>query len=93
MDKKNSKYNTRLNFTRETIVIICHLVKSPFKSMYYQISCKNSCRKTIGAAMIKKIPNESKLIYAINIFIVVSFLYLLFIPVSFVRLHPLILSW
>ena len=54
MYKKNSKYNTRISFTRETIVIICHLVKSPFKSMYYQISCKNSCRKTIGAAMMKK---------------------------------------
>ena len=65
MYKKSSKYNTRLSFTRETI--ICHLVTSPFKSMYYQISCKNSCSKTIEATMMKKIPNDSKLIYAINI--------------------------
>ena len=65
-------YNTRLSFTRETIVIICHLVTPPFKSMYFQISCKNSCRTTIEATMMKKAPNESKLIYAIDIFIVVS---------------------
>ena len=66
------KYNTRISFTRETIVIICHLVTSPFKSMYFQISCKKCCRSTIEATMMKKTPNESKLIYAINIFIVVS---------------------
>ena len=65
-------YNTRLSFTRETIVIICHLVTPPFKPMYFQISCKNSCRTIIEATMMKKAPNESKLIYAIGIFIVVS---------------------
>ena len=65
-------YNTRLSITRETIVIICHLVTPPFKSMYFQISCKNSCRTTIEATMMKKAPNKSKLIYAIGIFIVVS---------------------
>ena len=32
--------------------------------MYFQISCKNSCRKTIEATMMKKAPNVSKLIYA-----------------------------
>ena len=63
-------YNTRLSFTRETIVIICHLVTPPFKSMYFQISCKNSCCTTIEAKMMKKAPNESKLIYTIGIFIV-----------------------
>ena len=72
MYKKSSKYNTGLSFTRETKVIICHLVMSPFKSMFYQISCKNSCRKTIEATMMRKTPNESKGINAINIFIVVS---------------------
>ena len=51
---KKKKYNTRLSLTRETVAIICHLVTSPFKSMYYQISCKNSCRKTIEATMMKK---------------------------------------
>ena len=61
-------YITRLSFLRETKVIICHLVTLPFKSMYFQISCKNSCCTT----MMKKAPNESKLIYAIDIFIVVS---------------------
>ena len=65
-------YNTRLSFTRETIVIICHLVTPPFKLMYFQISCKNSCRTTIEATMMKKAPNESKLIYPIDIFTVVS---------------------
>ena len=65
-------YNTRLSFTRETnIVINCHLVTPPFKSMYFQISCKNSCRTTIEATMMKKAPNENTLIYAIDIFIVV----------------------
>ena len=58
--------------TRETIVItcICHLVTPPFKSMYFQISCKNSCLTNIEATMMKKAPNESKLIYAINIIVV-----------------------
>ena len=65
-------YNTRLSFTPETIVIICNLVTPPFISMYFQIYCKNSCRTTIEATMMKKAPNESKLIYAIDIFIVVS---------------------
>ena len=65
-------YNTRLSFTRETILILCHHVTPPLKSMYFQISCKNSCRTNIEATMMKKSPNESKLIYAINIFIVVS---------------------
>ena len=46
-------YNTRLSFTRETIVIICHHVTSPFKSMYFQISCKKSCRTPIEATMMK----------------------------------------
>ena len=40
--------------------------------MYFQISCKNSCRTTIEATMMKKAPNESKLIYAIGIFVLVS---------------------
>ena len=65
-------YNTRLSFTRETTVIICHLVTPPFKLMYFQISCKNSCRTTIEATMMKKAPNESKLIYPIDVFTVVS---------------------
>ena len=65
-------YNTRLSFTRETKVIICHLVTPPFKLIYFQISCKNSCRTTIEATMMKKAPNESKLIYPIDIFTVVS---------------------
>ena len=66
MYKKNLYYT--ISFTRETIVIICPLVTSLFKSMYFQISCEHSCcRKTIEATMMKKAPNESKLIYAINI--------------------------
>ena len=65
-------HNTRLSFTRETISIICHLVTPPFKFMYFQISCKNSCRITIEATMMKKAPNESKLINALDIFIIVS---------------------
>ena len=72
MYKKVLSIISRLRFTRETKVIIYHLVTFPFKSMYCQISCKNSCCKTIEATMMKKRQNESKLITAINIFIVVS---------------------
>ena len=53
-------------------IIVRHLVTSPFKSVCFQIFCKNYCRKTT-----KKVPNESKLIYTINIFIVAS-CYILF---------------
>ena len=70
--KKSSKYNTRLSFYRRNNSFYLPPYTSPFKSMYYQISCKNSCRKTIEASVMKTAPNESKLIYAINIFIVVS---------------------
>ena len=47
MSKKEVKYT--ISFTQETIVIICHLVTSPFKSMYFQISYK-----AIEATMMKK---------------------------------------
>ena len=36
-------------------IIICHLVTSPFKSMYLQIFCKKYCCKTIEATIMKKI--------------------------------------
>ena len=52
--------------------IIRSLVTSPFKSMYFKIFCKNYCRKTIEATTVKKVSNESKLIYAIYNFIVAS---------------------
>ena len=51
---------------------ILHPVTLPLKSMYFQMFCKNYCPKTIEATILKKVPNESKLIYAINIFIVAS---------------------
>ena len=76
-------YNTRLSFTRETILINCHLVTPPFKSMYFQISYKNSCRTTIAATMMKKAPSESKLIYAIDIFIVTVFVVSLCLLISY----------
>ena len=44
----------------------------PFKLVSSQIFCKNYCRKTIEAAIMKKKLNVSKLFYAINIFIVDS---------------------
>ena len=48
--------------TRETKVIICPLVTSPFKSMYYKcitrFLAKISCRKTIEATMMKKQKNK-----------------------------------
>ena len=53
-------------------IIIRHLVTLTFKSMHFQIFAKNNCRKTIEATIMKKVPNESKLIYTINIFIVAS---------------------
>ena len=46
--------------------------------MYFQIFWQNYCRKTIEATTVKKVPNERKLIYAINNFIVASW-YLLFL--------------
>ena len=48
------------------------LVTSPFKLALFQIFCKNYCRKTTEATIMEKVPNESKLIYAINKFIVAS---------------------
>ena len=40
--------------------------------MYFQIFWQNYCRKTIEDTTVKKVPNERKLIYAINNFIVAS---------------------
>ena len=50
-------------------IIIGHLVTWLFKSMYYQTFCKYYCCKTIEASMMIKVPNESKLIYLIKIFL------------------------
>ena len=50
-------------------LIVGHVVTSPFKSMYFQIFfCKNYCRKTMEGTSMELVPDESKLIYAINIF-------------------------
>ena len=59
-----------MSFTQETKqcrqdIIIRHIVTSLFKSMYFQISCKKYCRKTIEATIMKKVPNESKLMYTV----------------------------
>ena len=43
------------------LIIIRHLVTSPFKSMYFQISCKNYCRKTIEATVLKKSANRKQI--------------------------------
>ena len=40
--------------------------------MYFQIFWQNYCRKIIEATIVKKVPNERKLIYAIYNFIVAS---------------------
>ena len=48
-------------------IIIRLLVTSPFKSKYFQISCNNYCSKTIEATLMKKVPNESKLMHPIYI--------------------------
>ena len=42
--------------------------------MYFQISCKNSCHKTIEATLMKKAPNESKLIFYCSFLVSVDFL-------------------
>ena len=64
--------------TRETKVIICHLVTSPFKSMYYKcitrFLAKISCRKTIEATMMKKQKNKWKQIDIRNKHFYCSFL-------------------
>ena len=46
----------------------------PFNSMYFKGVCKNYWCKTIEATIVKKVPNESILIYATNILIVASWL-------------------
>ena len=53
-------------------ISIRRLETSPLTSMYFKISCKKYCRKTIEATMMEKVSNESKLIYAIYTFIVSS---------------------
>ena len=56
-------------------IIIRQLVTSPFKSIYFRGGkggCKNYCRKTTEVTIMKRVPNESKLIYAINFLIVAS---------------------
>ena len=54
---------------------ICHFMLSPFKTVYFQNFCKNYCCKTIEATIMKKVQNESKLIYVINILTSLVFLY------------------
>ena len=46
-----------------------HPVTLPLKSMFFQMFCKTYCPKTIEATILKKVPNESTLFYAINIFL------------------------
>ena len=68
-----NKRNTMMYSHRTCFIIIRRLVKSPFKSMYFQIFFgKNYCRKTIEATTVNKVPNERRLIYAIYNFIVAS---------------------
>ena len=59
------------------VIIIRQLVTSQFKSIYFQIFCKNYCRKTTEATIMKIVSNETKLIYAINIFILATWCLLL----------------
>ena len=42
------------------------------KSMYFQMFCKKILSKNYKSYNFEKVPNESKLIYAINVFIVAS---------------------
>ena len=53
-------------------IIIRKLVTSPLQSIFLWTFCKNYCRKTTEDKIMKIVPNESKLIYAINILIVAS---------------------
>ena len=85
-----------MSSTRETKIIIRHLVTSPFKPMYFQISCRNYSRITIEATVIKKVPNESKLIYAIYIFIVASWHLLFLYDILYYNAledFPIVLNW
>ena len=49
---------------------ICNVVTSTFKSLYFKIFTKNYCRKIMDdtCTIVEIVPDESKLIYAINIF-------------------------
>ena len=52
-------------FIQSGVIISRHLVTLQLKSMYFQIFCqKKNCRKTIEDTIMKRVPNESKLIYA-----------------------------
>ena len=48
---------------------ICHVLTSMFKSLCFQIFTKIYCRKIMEDTLVEIVPDESKLIYAINIFI------------------------
>ena len=47
---------------------ICHNVTSTFKSLNFQIFTKHYCRKNMEDTIVEIVPDESKLFYAINIF-------------------------
>ena len=62
------KTTTSLKYSHQGILIHC-LVTSLSKLMYF---CNNYCPLTINARILKIVAKESKLIYAINNFIVAS---------------------
>ena len=47
---------------------ICPIVTSMFKSLYFQIFTKSYCHKIMEDTILEIVPDESKLIYAIDIF-------------------------
>ena len=52
---------------------ICHVVTSTLKSLYFQIFTKHYCRKIKEDTIVEIVPDESKLIYAINLFMPPNF--------------------
>ena len=57
-----------VNNVQSLIIIAHHLVTSLLISVHFQAFCKSYCCKTKKAILMKKVPNESKLIEAITMF-------------------------
>ena len=59
-------------YIQPQVIPTLHPVTLPLKSVYFQMFCKKILSKNYRSYNFEKVPNESKLIYAINIFIVAS---------------------
>ena len=61
-------------------LLLANLLRHRYNQSFFWTFCKNYCRKTTEATIMKIVPNESKFIYTINILIVASWCMLLLYP-------------